>query len=179
MSADYPPSMSLPPIDRVPRHPVPQSRLGPRQRGTHTEPNALRGFVDTGARPWAGEPVPLSPATTGVLWILLGINLPVAGWLIAVRTGAAPCSGTPCAIATLGGHAGWLLILSVFCVVALAGSALVTRGLSRANAPQLALITVGAVGGVVAALGVFALLITVAVSMVIVGIVLLLIVDRS
>src|SRR5690242_16234803 len=101
-----PESLTLPPIDRLPS-------AGP-------EPNVLRVFVTRRARPWGGVPVPLSRAVTAGLWVLLVLVLALSGWLVAVRAG---CSGTVCAVATLGDHPRLALALSAVSAGTLAGTA--------------------------------------------------------
>jgi hypothetical protein len=121
-------------------------------------PNVLRELVHSGTRPWSAEQVALSGAVTGVLWGLLVLNAALAGWALAVLRRTASCSGWPCWMVTLGSRPGLLLALSGLCAVSLAAAALATRGLSRAGAGQLFLIIVGGSCGVVAPLGVVALL---------------------
>jgi hypothetical protein len=145
-SPHLPPSMTLPPIDLLPRHPHPPP------------PEALRHFIDQGTRPWSGEPLALPSALTCVLWIVLVADSAVGIWLIAVRSGAAPCSGLPCSIATLGGHPDLLLTLCTVAVVSLGALAVTTGGLSRAGAAPLAMMIVSGAAGVVVLLGVVALL---------------------
>lgn len=146
-----PPSLALPPIERLPGE---HSSLSADPR----RPEALQRFLDTGTRRWSGEPLPLPRAASCVLWAVLVANTALGAWLIAVRTGAAPCSGLPCSIATLGGHPDLLLALCTVVVGSLAAVASMTRGLSRAGAAPLAVMVVGGVVGVIALLGIVALL---------------------
>ncbi|MGI8815799.1 MAG: hypothetical protein ACR2G2_11155 [Pseudonocardia sp.] len=151
-----PPGLTLPPIDRLPDRPA-SARHYRRQPVDQNQPDVLRQFVDHGTSSWSAERVPLSVAVTGTLWTLLIVNIALGAWLFAVLSGAASCSGWPCSIATLGGHAGLLLGLSGSCLAALAGSALVTRGLTGAGAVPLAMVIFGAVCGSIALVGVVAL----------------------
>jgi hypothetical protein len=157
-------SLALPPIDRLPPG--------------HAQRNVLREFLRTGTRPWGGVPAPLSAAVTGALWTILALNLAFGSWVLAVRAGAAPCSGIVCTAATLGDHPVLALVLTEVCAGALAASAPMTRGLSRANGPQLALIVVGALTGVLALAGVIAVLAVAALSLVVAFGVFVFVVDR-
>jgi hypothetical protein len=157
-------SLALPPIDRLP--------------AGHVQRNALREFVRTGTRPWGGVPAPLSAAVTGALWTILALNLAFGSWLLAVRAGAAPCSGIVCTAATLVDHPGLALVLTGVCAGALAAVAPMTRGLSRANGPQLALIVVGALTGVLALAGLIAVLAVAALGLVVAFGVFVFVVDR-
>jgi hypothetical protein len=173
MSVEHPPRIALPPITYLP-----PPGAQPRSPGIRAEPNVVRVLAATGVRSWASEPVALSPETTTVAWVVLAVNLALVGWLIAVRSGALACSGLPCTVATLGGHAAWQLALAACCVAALAGCVPITRGLSRANAAQLGLITAGVLGGVVAVVGFVVLAIAVVSAVVAAGFVFVLLVDR-
>jgi hypothetical protein len=146
-------SLALPPIDRLPS-------MG-------MEPNVLEPFVRRRARSWGGVPTPLSAAVTAALWILLALDVAFGGWLLAVRAGTAPCSGFVCSVATIGDHPLLAVVLTGVCATALIVSVLRTRGLSRASGPQLGLIVVGAVTGVVALSGVAAVLIGAALCLVV------------
>jgi hypothetical protein len=157
-------SLALPPIDRLPPG--------------HAQRNVLREFLRTGTRPWGGVPAPLSAAVTSALWTILALNLAFGSWVLAVRAGAAPCSGIVCTAATLGDHPVLALVLTEVCAGALAASAPMTRGLSRANGPQLALIVVGALTGVLALAGVIAVLAVAALSLVVAFGVFVFVVDR-
>ena len=135
-----------PPIDRL--HPE--------------DPNVLADFVRAQARPWGSAATDLSPRATAFLWTLSVLNLLYVGWLFAVGGGITPCAGLPCSVATLGGHPQLTLILAGACALTLAVAMPVTRGLTCANGPQLALVVGGAVCGFVAVSGAALLLFTVA-----------------
>jgi hypothetical protein len=174
---ELPPMLVLPPVDRLPLSP---DRSGERSEPLVDQPpdDVLRRFTARGTRPWSGEPVPLPGAVTSVLWIVLVANIALWTWLSAVRSGAAPCSGWPCSIATLGDHPSLLLMVSGSCVAALAGSAAITRGLSQAGAVPLAVALVGALSGAIALSGVVALLIISAACLAIVLTALVIFIDR-
>lgn len=86
------------------------------------------------------------------------LTLVFLGFLLAVRSGVTPCSGFPCTVATLGGQPLVALVLALICVVALVVAMPMTRGLSRADGPRLALIVIAAVSGAIALAGVLLLL---------------------
>ncbi|WP_028922034.1 hypothetical protein [Pseudonocardia acaciae] len=160
-----PPSLLEPPIDRLPGV-VPD------------DDDVLEDFAAS-ARPWSHLPVPLSAPVTFALWMVVIASGGFSGWLVAVLSGAAPCEGFPCAVATLGGHPGLLLALAGSGAVLLMGVATVTRGLTRAGAPQLAVIVVATVAGIASLLGVAALLLVVALGMGLVGALFVFLVDRT
>jgi hypothetical protein len=132
--------------------------ITPPHRRPGAEPDALRPFVASGIRPWGGVRVALSPRVVVALWILFGINFALAGWLLAVRSGVAPCNGPLCGVATLGDHPVLTLTLSELSAAALVVAMPMTRGLTLAGGPQLALIAAGAALGATAAAGVVAIL---------------------
>lgn len=132
-----------------------------------TEPDALTAFVRT-TRPWGRHQGELSVPVTCALWAVLVGAGAVGGWLVAVRAGAAPCSGPVCTLATLG-HPALLLILAAVCVGTLLGLVPFTRGLTRAGGCEIAAMIVGATAGVVSLLGVVAIaVLTVAIAFVVV-----------
>ena len=98
-------------------------------------------------------------AATCTFWLTALLSGGVGAWLVAVLTGNAPCSGLVCSIATVGNHPRLLLGLAAFCAVTLLGLAFVTRGLTRAGGPELALMIVAAVAGTGSLLGVVALVV--------------------
>lgn len=157
-------SLALPPLELPP--------AGPGQR------DALTDFVRTRTRRWGGVPVELTPAVVGALWTILVLNLAFGGWLLAVRAGSAPCSGVLCWAATLGDHPVLTLVLSLVSAGALAVSVPTTRGLTRAAGPQLALIVVGALSGVIALAGLVASLAVAALCLVLAFGIFALVVER-
>jgi hypothetical protein len=148
----------LPAIDRIP--------------GT-----VLGDVVARRLRPWGGEPVPVPPAVTVSLWLVLSLNVGVGGWLGAVRYAGAPCSGWPCAIATWN-RPGFLLLLAAGCVASVTVVAVRSRGLTGVTPALLGVALVGALSGVVAAAGVVALLLIVVAVAGLAGVVLLTVIER-
>jgi|SRR4051794_24049988 hypothetical protein len=120
--------------------------------------DALSAFLRHRPRGWGSVPAPLTPAVTVSLWILCGLNLAFGGWLAAVQFGAAACSGTLCAVATLGDHPQFVLILTGLCVLANLTLIPSTRWLSRASGPQIAVVVISLLCGVTALAGVVALM---------------------
>jgi hypothetical protein len=166
-----PASMALPPIDRLPRDPQSLTSYSLR-------PQAVRQFVEERTRRWSAEPVPVPLALTCFLWTVVVADVLVGGWLVAVRTGVAPCSGLLCSVATLGDHPHLLLALCATAVATLTVSAVTTHGLSRAGAAPLACLVVGGVVGVVPLLGVVAILVLSALGLVLLGTFLIGVIDR-
>lgn len=140
-------SLDRPPIDRL----------------QEPGPNVLAGFVERRARRWGGAPVPLASAVTAAVWVLLLSALALGGGMLAVRSGVTPCGGPLCSIVTLADHPVFTLVLSGTSAAALLAASAVTRGLTAANGPQLAVVVLGALGAVVALAGVLALLLGVAI----------------
>jgi hypothetical protein len=84
-----------------------------------------------------------------------------------------------CTIVTLGGRPRLLVVLAAICVVALLVLALVTRGLTEAGGPELALMVAAAASGVASMLGVVAV-VALTVLLVLAGVVaLVLLLDRD
>ena len=127
--------------------------------------NVLAELLAHGVRPWGSQPVRLSPAVIAASWVLLTLNLAFAGWLLAVHEGGATCDGLACTVVTLGDHALLAFLLATSCVVALAMAAPRTRGLSRTDGPQLAVVVGGALCGGVALAGVIAVVVGAALSL--------------
>jgi hypothetical protein len=142
-------SLLLPPISALPAE-----KWTP-QLSRAREPDVV-GAVAGRARSWFGHPMDLPGRLTGALRTIQGGAAALAGYLVAVRVGAAPGSGLFYLIATLG-HPGLLLILATVCVATLGGLAPFTRGLTRAGGPELAVMTAAGMAGVGALLGVAAL----------------------
>ncbi len=142
------------------------------------QPDALPEFVSR-SRSWERHAVELPVPVTCTFWLAALLSGVVGGWLIAVLTGNAPCSGPVCTIATVGNHSRLLLGLAAFCVVTLLGLAFVTRGLTRAGGPELALMIAAGVSGAGSLLGVVALVVlTLAVALA-GAVVLVLLLDRD
>jgi hypothetical protein len=140
--------------------------------------NVLADFVRNNVLPLSTLPVRLSRGVTRAFWIVLAVNVAVLGWLLAVRAGAATCSGLVCSVVTLGDRPLLVLLLSMSCVAALAMAAPMTRGLSSTNGPQLAVIVGAAACGVTALLGLAAVAIAAAVCLAAAFGVFVIVVDR-
>jgi hypothetical protein len=93
---------------------------------------------------------------TCVLWLVAAASGVVGGWATAVLTERTSCRGVVCRIALLGNRPGLVAGLAAACVVVLLVLAVITRGLTRAGGPELALMVVAAGSGVVSVLGVLA-----------------------
>ena len=104
-------------------------------------------FVDT-TRPWDREPVSLPVRVTAAAWSIAGANVLVGCWAAAVLTRFWPCAGLVCSLTTLGGRPGLLLALTSLCILTTTGAALLTGGLARADAWQLAVLLLAAVVGI-------------------------------
>lgn len=166
-----PASMALPPIDHLPGDPHLLQLNSPR-------PDALHRFVEDRTRRWGTEPVPVPGVVACVVWTVMVADVLVGGWLVAVWSGAAPCSGVLCSVATLGDHPHQQLALCATAVTALAVSAAATRGLSQAGAASLAYLAVGGVVGVVPLLGIVAVLVLSAVCLAVLATLLVVVIDR-
>jgi hypothetical protein len=161
------PSLLLPPIDHLG---VPVARI--------PSSGVLSEFVAT-TRSWDRHAVQLPLLATCAFWLTALLAGGVGGWLVAVLTDNAPCSGLVCTIATVGNHPRLLLGMAAFCVVTLLGLAVVTRGLTRAGGPELALMIVAAVSGAGSLIGVVALVVLTLVIVVAGAVALVLILDRD
>jgi len=128
-----------------------------------TPPNLVEE-VARRSRPQTSVPAALPGEAVFVLWVILLANSGLLAWLVAVHLGAASCSGFGCMIVTFGGHESLLLAATAASVLALGASAPFCRGLTRANAVQLAVVAVAAVVGGCALLGLVALVIIVVVG---------------
>lgn len=142
LPTEVPPFVVLPRIERIPS----------RQGGE----GALPEFVRNGIRPWGGVPVTLPSEVTASLWAVLAANLGFGGWASAVVFEAVSCVGV-CRIATWGANAHVLLVLSVLCVVGLAGAAIATRGLTEAGGVRLGVLVLSGLSGAIAVSGAVAL----------------------
>jgi hypothetical protein len=117
-------------------------------------------------------------AVTATFWALAVLNGMFAGWLAAVRAGAAACGGPACTVATLGDHPLAALILALCCFAMLTVSAPPTLALREADGRQLAVIVAAGVCGVVALVGVVALLVGAALCLVAALAILVVVADR-
>ena len=136
------PSLQRPPISGLPAPPPIRVR----------ERNVLLDHVEK-TRSWGREHQELPPSVAWALWIVLVGAGGVGGWLTAVWTGHAPGGGPVYALATLG-HPGLLMVCAAICVGTLLILVPFTHGLTRAGWPELSVMTVAGVAGVVALTGV-------------------------
>ena len=140
--------------------------------------DAVRDLVAR-SRSWGRYKIPLPVPVTCAFWLTAAGAGAVGGWATAVLMHQAPCNGVVCTIATLGDRPRLLAVLAAICVVALLVLAPLTRGLTEAGGPELALMVVAAASGAGSLLGVAAVVVlTVTVAlMAVVALVLLL--DRD
>src|SRR4051794_13191924 len=114
---------------------TPGDLKGPNQdQLSSTEPSdsVLHVFL-VSSQPWCLERVPVPRRLQRMLWLLIPVELCWAIWLATIVSGASPCDGAICMVATLHHHAAALLACGVFCVAALVGLIPTTRGFSRCN----------------------------------------------
>ena len=138
------PSLFRPPITRLP---TPDA--------TAPEGDAVRDLVAR-SRAWDRHKIALPVPLTCAFWLTAAGAGAVGGWATAVLMHRAPCNGVVCTIATLGDRPRLLAVLAAICIVALLVLAPLTRGLTEAGGPELALMVVAAASGVVSMLGVVA-----------------------
>jgi hypothetical protein len=131
----------------------PITRLPGAEAGLSRDPTL--GTLAAGARSWHREAIPLPVPVTAALWLVAAASGAVGGWATAVLTRRTSC-GVVCRFELLGGRPGLVVGLAGACVVVLLVLAAITRGLTRAGGPELALMIVAAGSGVVAVLGVVA-----------------------
>jgi hypothetical protein len=124
----------------------------------------LQDYLQT-SQPWSRERerVPLPGRLRGTLWALIPVEFLWAIWLATILTGARPCGGPFCSVATLGHHPALLLACVVISVTTLAALLPFTRGLSRCNERELIGIAAASAAGGIALLGIAALLTGVAI----------------
>jgi hypothetical protein len=75
------------------------------------------------------------------------------------------CDGPICSVATLNRHEVVLLACALLCIISLAGLAPATRGLSWCDGRELVGLTIAAVAGGVAVLGIATLIIGTAIAL--------------
>ena len=107
---------------------------------------------------WSTERVLLPLRLRRTFWVLIPVELVWGIWLVTVVTGATRCDGPICSVATLGRHAGVLLVFAVLCLTGLVGLAPTTRGLAQCNAREMAGLGIAAAAGGASLLGIAALL---------------------
>jgi hypothetical protein len=111
------------------------------------------------SQPWNRQPVMLPRRLPRTLWALVAIDLLWGIWLWTITTGASPCDGPICTVATLNHHAGVLLGCAVVCVAGLLSLAIPTRGLSQCGGREVVGVGIAAGAGGTALLGIAALLV--------------------
>jgi hypothetical protein len=122
--------------------------------------------------------VPLSTPVIGALRTEFALVIVLGGYLLAVRAGVAPSSGLVGTVITLGDRPLLTLVLAEVSAAAFVVSSPMTRGLSRAGGPQLALIVIGVATGVFALAGCVAVLLGAAVCLFVVFGIFVFVVDR-
>src|SRR5215208_5552541 len=127
--------------------------------------NVVHAFVQSGET-WSRQAVPLPRRLRSALWTLMPVELAWGFWLVTVLTGDAYCDGPICAVATLGNHAAVLLAGALVSFGGLIGLVPFTRGFSQCNGRQVAGVAVAAAAGVVALLGIAALIIGAAIGLI-------------
>jgi hypothetical protein len=119
------------------------------------------------SQPWGRQPVPLPRRLQLILWALVPIELLWGIWLWTIITGASPCDGPICTVATLNHHAEVLLGCAVGSIVGLLGLAAPTRGLSQGGDREVIGLAIAAGTGGIALLGIATLLVGVVVALII------------
>jgi hypothetical protein len=120
--------------------------------------NVIEDFLQQSSG-WASERIPLLRHLRWALWALIPVDFFWSVWLATIVTGTTSCRGPICTVATLGHHAAALLACGVFCVAVLAGLMPCTQGFSRCNGIEVIGLVIAVAAGVVALLGIAALLI--------------------
>ena len=123
---------------------------------TAPEGDAVRDLVAR-SRSWGRHKIALPVPLTCAFWLSAAEAGAVGGWAAAaVLTHRAACSGLVCTIVTLGDRPRLIVVLAAICVVSLLVLAPLTRGLTEAGGPELALMVAAAASGVVSVVGVVA-----------------------
>ena len=161
------PSLFRPPITRLPT-----------AEATPSRGETLRDLAGR-SRSWHREAVGLPVPVTCVLWLVVAASGAVGSWVTALLTHRASCSGVVCRIAVLGDRPRLVLVLAAACVVVLLVLAAITRGLTRAGGPELALMVVAAGAGVVSVLGVVAVVVLTVLVALLGAVALVLLLDRD
>ena len=146
------------------QHRLPAREVGDQPRafdlGSHDIPatDVLSDFVRR-SQPWSRQQVRLPQRLRRTLWVLIPIDLIWGIWLWTITTGASPCDGPICTVATLNDHAAVLLGCAIVCVAGLVGIAAATRGLSHCGGREVVGVGFAAGAGGAALLGIAALLV--------------------
>jgi hypothetical protein len=147
------------------QHAAPAREAGDHPRAIAAT-DVLSEFVRR-SQPWSRQRVPLPPRLRRTLWVLVAIDLLWGIWLWTITTGASPCDGPICTVATLNHHDAVLLGCAVVCVAGLLGLAVATRGLSQCGGLEVAGVGIAAGAGGTALLGIAALLVGAAIVLII------------
>jgi hypothetical protein len=118
----------------------------------------LKHFIER-TQPWRSEGVELPRRLRRGVWTLIPVELTWAFLLMTMITGASPCDGLICLVATLNHHAFVLLICASLCIAGLALLVPFTRGLAQCNGWQIAGVAAASAAGATSLLGVAALMI--------------------
>jgi hypothetical protein len=119
------------------------------------------------SQPWNRQPVPLPRRLRRTLWALVPIELVWGIWLWTITTGASPCDGPLCTVATLNHHAAVLLGCAIVSAAGLLALAAATRGLSQCGDREVVGVGIAAGAGGAALLGIAALLVGAAIALII------------
>jgi hypothetical protein len=148
-------------LDAPGLHPFRSTRTARNQDPlSSTRPNdsVLQAFLAS-SQPWGLERVPVPRRLQRTLWLLILVELCWAIWLATIVSGASPCDGPICMVATLHHHAAALLACGVFCVAALVGLIPTTRGFSECNDIEVIGLTFASAAGSASLLGIAALIV--------------------
>jgi hypothetical protein len=136
--------------------------------------NVVHAFVQS-SQPWSRQAVSVPRRLRWALWTLLPLELGWGIWLVTVLTGDTSCDKTICAVMTLGDHVAVLLACAVVCVGGLIALVPFTRGFSQCNSRQVAGVAVASVLGVVALLGIAALIIGAVIGLIVLAMIIMLV----
>ena len=117
------------------------------------------------SQPWSRERIAIPRRLRRVLWALMPVQLVWATLLATILAENIRCDGPICSVATLNRHEVVLLACALLCIISLAGLAPATRGLSWCDGRELVGLTIAAVAGGVAVLGIATLIIGTAIAL--------------
>jgi hypothetical protein len=125
---------------------------------TGSSDSVLHAFLAS-SQPWGLERLPVPRRLQLMLWLLIPVELCWAIWLATIVSGAGPCDGQICMVATLHHHATALLACGVFCVAALVGLIPTTRGFSKCNGIEVIGLALASAAGGASFVGIAALIV--------------------